>query len=108
MTPVTTGRRPRTPEGLAAFTRRAGAPLVLVLVLLIGTAAFGGRFGGPQNVRDVALDRSFLVLIAIGMTFVIISGGIDLSVGSVFALSCVLTAYGAQWGSVTGIALPLT
>ena len=108
MTTVTTGRRPRTPEGLAAFTRRAGAPLVLVLVLLIGTAAFGGSFAGPQNVRNVALDSSYLVLIAIGMTFVIISGGIDLSVGSVFALSCVLTAYGAQWGSVTAIALPLT
>jgi len=86
MTTVTTGRRPRTPEGLAAFTRRAGAPLVLVLVLLIGTAAFGGSFAGPQNLRNVALDSSYLVLIAIGMTFVVISGGIDLSVGSVFAL----------------------
>ena len=38
------------------------------------------------------------MLIAIGMTFVIISGGIDLSVGSLFALAGVLTAYGAQWG----------
>ena len=77
-------------------------------MLLIGTAAFGSSFAGPQNLRNVALDSSYLVLIAIGMTFVIISGGIDLSVGSVFALAGVLTAYGAQWGSVTAIALPLT
>jgi ribose transport system permease protein len=41
------------------------------------------------------------------MTFVIISGGIDLSVGSVFALAGVLAAYGAQWGSAAAVALPL-
>src|SRR4051812_12214259 len=107
MTTVTIGRPPPTRHGIAAFTRRAGAPLVLVLVLVIGTTAFGSSFAGPQNVRNVALDSSYLVLIAIGMTFVIISGGIDLSVGSVFALSGVLTAYGAQWGSLPAIALPL-
>jgi ribose transport system permease protein len=107
MTTVTTGRPPATRVGIAAFTRRAGAPLVLVLVLLIGTTAFGSSFASPQNVRNVALDSSYLVLIAIGMTFVIISGGIDLSVGSIFALSGVLTAYGAQWGSVTALILPL-
>ena len=101
------GRRQVTPEALAAFARRAGAPLVLVLVLVVGTAAFGGSFAGPQNLRNVALDSSYLVLIAIGMTFVIVSGGIDLSVGSVFALSGVLTAYAAQWGSAAAIALPL-
>ena len=103
-----TGRLPLTADGLAAFTRRAGAPVVLVLVLLVGTAAFGSSFAGPQNARNVALDSSYLVLIAIGMTFVIVSGGIDLSVGSVFALSGVLTAYGAQWGTLPAVLLPLT
>jgi ribose/xylose/arabinose/galactoside ABC-type transport system permease subunit len=47
------------------------------------------------------------VLIGIGMTVVIISGGIDLSVGSVFALAGVLAAYGARWGSLAAVALPL-
>ena len=41
------------------------------------------------------------------MTFVIISGGIDLSVGSVYALGGVLAAYGIQWGSLAGLLLPL-
>ena len=41
------------------------------------------------------------------MTFVIISGGIDLSVGSLLALSAVLAAYGSQYGSVVAVALPL-
>jgi ribose/xylose/arabinose/galactoside ABC-type transport system permease subunit len=57
--------------------------------------------------RNIALDASYLLLIAIGMTFVIISGGIDLSVGSLLALSGVLTAYGARWGSLTAVLLPL-
>ena len=41
------------------------------------------------------------------MTFVIIGGGIDLSVGSLLALSAVLAAYGSQSGSVAAVALPL-
>ena len=41
------------------------------------------------------------------MTFVIISGGIDLSVGSMYALAAVLAAYGSQWGSLAGIVLPI-
>ena len=89
------------------FLRRSGASIVLVGVLVIGTAAFGGSFASARNLGNIALDSSYLVLIAIGMTFVIISGGIDLSVGSLFALAGVLAAYGAQWGSVTAIVLPL-
>ena len=53
------------------------------------------------------LQGSFLAVIALGMTFVIISGGIDLSVGSNYALGGVLAAYGAQYGLVVAILLPL-
>jgi ribose/xylose/arabinose/galactoside ABC-type transport system permease subunit len=91
----------------AAFARRGSAPIVLALVVAVGAAVFGDSFIGPQNLGNIALDSSYLVLIAVGMTFVIISGGIDLSVGSVFALSGVLAAYGAQWGSAAAVALPL-
>lgn len=86
---------------------RAGAPIVLALVLLAGSVAFGDRFASGQNLGNIALDGSYLLLIAVGMTFVILSGGIDLSVGSLLALSGVLTAYGARWGSAAAIALPL-
>ena len=73
----------------------------------VGTVAFGDSFASGQNLGNIALDTSYLLLIAIGMTFVIISGGIDLSVGSLLALAGVLAAYGAQWGSVAAVALPL-
>jgi galactofuranose transport system permease protein len=91
----------------ASFARRGSAPIVLAVVVAAGAVLFGGSFIGPQNLSNIALDSSYLVLIAVGMTFVIISGGIDLSVGSVFALAGVLAAYGAQWGSVAAVALPL-
>jgi len=86
---------------------RAGAPIVLALVLLGGTLLFGDSFASAQNFGNIALDSSYLLLIATGMTFVILSGGIDLSVGSLLALAGVLTAYGAHWGTGVAVALPL-
>jgi ribose/xylose/arabinose/galactoside ABC-type transport system permease subunit len=94
-------------ERLAGLARRGGASIVLVVVLVIGTGAFGSSFASARNFSNIALDSSYLVLIGIGMTVVIISGGIDLSVGSVFALAGVLAAYGARWGSLAAVALPL-
>jgi ribose transport system permease protein len=94
-------------DRIAGFARRGGAPIVLVLVLIVGTLAFGSSFLAAGNLGNIALDSSYLVLIAIGMTFVIISGGIDLSVGSVFALAGVLAAFGSRWGSLAAVALPL-
>jgi ribose transport system permease protein len=94
-------------EPLAFWVRRGSAPVVLALVLVAGSAVFGGRFASPLNFGNIALDSSYLLLIAIGMTFVILSGGIDLSVGSLLALSGVLTAYASRWGSLPAILLPL-
>ncbi|MEH1127842.1 ABC transporter permease [Micromonospora sp. CPCC 206061] len=94
-------------EPLALWARRGSAPLVLVLVLVAGSAVFGGRFASALNFGNIALDSSYLLLIAIGMTFVIVSGGIDLSVGSLLALSGVLTAYASRWGSLPALLVPL-
>jgi ribose/xylose/arabinose/galactoside ABC-type transport system permease subunit len=86
---------------------RAGAPIVLALVLVAGSVVFGDSFASGRNLGNIALDSSYLLLIATGMTFVILSGGIDLSVGSLLALSGVLTAYGSRWGTLTAVLLPL-
>ena len=100
------GRRRRS-EPLSFWIRRGSAPLVLALVLLAGTAAFDDKFASALNFGNIALDSSYLLLISIGMTFVIISGGIDLSVGSLLALAGVLTAYASRWGSLPAILVPL-
>ncbi|HEY2057103.1 ABC transporter permease [Amycolatopsis sp. NBC_01480] len=90
----------------AGVIQRQGAAVVLVLGIIAAWFAFP-RFGSADNLRDLALQGSFLAVIALGMTFVIISGGIDLSVGSVYALGGVLAAYGSQYGLLVAIVLPL-
>jgi ribose/xylose/arabinose/galactoside ABC-type transport system permease subunit len=49
-------------------------------------------FGNGQVVLDIFIDHAFLLVVAVGATFVILTGGIDLSVGSVAALSTMASA----------------
>jgi galactofuranose transport system permease protein len=91
---------------VGSVLQRQGAVVVLALVV-VGAWVVLPRFGSVDNLRDVALQSSFLAVIALGMTFVIITGGIDLSVGSVYALGGVLAAYGTRYGFVVGLLLPL-
>jgi galactofuranose transport system permease protein len=100
--PATARRR----EDVAAVVQRHGALAVLVLVVVVFSFVFSS-FGTVGNLRNILVDQSFLAIVALGMTFVIISGGIDLSVGSVFALGGVVGAWGSQYGVVVGLALPL-
>ena len=93
-------------ERAAGIVQRSGAYLVLALVVLVASLAFDS-FATTGNAQNIAIQSSFLAIVALGMTFVIISGGIDLSVGSVFALGGVLAAYGMRWGSLVAVLLPL-
>jgi ribose/xylose/arabinose/galactoside ABC-type transport system permease subunit len=93
-------------ELMTGVLQRQGAAIALVLVVVVAWFSFP-RFGSLDNLRDLALQSSFLAVIALGMTFVIITGGIDLSVGSVYALGGVLAAYGSQYGFLVALALPL-
>ena len=61
------------------------------------------KFFNPQTLIQIAKDTSFFAIMAVGMTFVIITGGIDLSVGAVYALASVcgalvLNQYGSSGG----------
>jgi ribose/xylose/arabinose/galactoside ABC-type transport system permease subunit len=64
---------------------------LLVVLFLTGAIRFDG-FGSLRVVLNLFTDNAFLGITAIGMTFVILSGGIDLSVGAVIAFSSVLCA----------------
>ena len=98
-------------EGLVpvtlAYLRRTPAIPVLIVVVSVGAVAFGSTFLSARNFASMAVASSFLLIIAVGMTFVIISGGIDLSVGSMLALGAVLMAYSSRWGSGPAILIPL-
>lgn len=66
--------------------------VLLVVMFGMGGAAYPG-FLSLQVVLNLLIDNSFLLVIAVGMTFVILSGGIDLSVGSVLALTTMVSAW---------------
>src|SRR5690606_7637323 len=72
----------------------AGSVLTLVLMLVVGEMRYGGSSGflTPRLVSNLLVDNSYLLVLAIGMTFVIITGGIDLSVGAVVALTGLVIA----------------
>ncbi|MFP6559935.1 ABC transporter permease [Paraburkholderia sp. B3] len=73
---------------LAAFVHRlAGVgPLIGLIALCVLGTALNRDFATPGNLLNVLTRTSFIGIISVGMTFVIISGGIDLSVGSMAAL----------------------
>jgi len=71
-------------------------PVLATFALFIGMFSVGGMryegFADPQVFLSLLLDNAFLIVLAVGMTFVILTGGIDLSVGSVVALSTMIAA----------------
>ncbi len=77
-------------------------PVIVTFALFLGMFGVGGlRYEGftdPQVFLSLLLDNSFLIVLAVGMTFVILTGGIDLSVGSVLALSTVIAAKTLEMG----------
>jgi ribose/xylose/arabinose/galactoside ABC-type transport system permease subunit len=93
-------------ERVFGLVQRHGALAVLLLLVVVGSLSFS-RFPTTGNLGNIAISSSFLAMVGLGMTFVIITAGIDLSVGSVFALGGVLAAYGVRWGSVAAFVLPL-
>ena len=86
--------------------RRAGAvdvaarhsALIFLLVLILVFALLEPRFLHPLNILNILRQVSISGLIAIGMTFVILTAGIDLSVGSLVALAGLVGAYVAKGG----------
>jgi ribose/xylose/arabinose/galactoside ABC-type transport system permease subunit len=76
--------------------QRRYLPVLAALGLLVVTFVFGAvrypAFGSGQVVLDIFINESFLLVVAVGATFVILTGGIDLSVGSVVGLSAMICA----------------
>jgi ribose/xylose/arabinose/galactoside ABC-type transport system permease subunit len=64
---------------------------LFVIMFGLGSVSFSG-FLSVQNFLNLFIDNSYLLILGVGMTLVIISGGIDLSVGSVLAFSTMLSS----------------
>ena len=73
-----------------AAGRNIGLFVVLLVIFIIGAVTIGENFLSADNALTIVRYATVTGVVSIGMTFVIILGGIDLSVGSVLGLSSVL------------------
>lgn len=84
-------------------------PFVALILVVIVVSLTTDRFLLPQNLSNITLQVSIVALAAIGATLVILAGGIDLSPGSVLALtSCTLAILVKNWGWPVEVAIPAT
>jgi ribose transport system permease protein len=80
--------------------------LILIGIVLVFSLLQFSQFATVSNLRNVATDVSILLILAVGMTFVIVTAGIDLSVGSVLVFSGVMAGKvmqsigGDNWGVI--------
>lgn len=112
---VSKGAEPR----FSRLIRRVGANstawtfAILVLLVVAFAVARPAQFATPFNVRNIVFDAATLLVLAVGMTYVIVTAGIDLSVGSVLVFSGVaagkamVTLGGSEagWGAIIAGAL---
>lgn len=68
------------------------APLILFAVIFVGFGLLSERFLQLQSFENIAKQASFIGIVAVGLTFVLLTGGIDLSVGTNMYLSSVVAA----------------
>ncbi|BCJ45799.1 sugar ABC transporter permease [Actinoplanes ianthinogenes] len=97
---------PASPGRMSGVVQRQGALAVLFAVVVVSLALFPG-FRSVDNAGTILVAAAPPMLIALGMTFVIITGGIDLLVGSLYALGGVVAAWASQYGFAAALAAPL-
>jgi len=90
---------------------RRHIPVLATLALLAAMYGLGvanyDNFSDTQVFLNIFVDNAFLLVVAVGMTFVILTGGIDLSVGAVVALTTVVAATLLNAGWPALVVLPL-
>jgi len=112
MTAVDTVPRPAKVGSFRSFmSRRASlmptfAAVAILILIFIGAQMEFGNFITPRNISSLLLDNAYLLILAVGMTFVIITSGIDLSVGSVMAFTGIWLAKLLAGGTSAIIAIP--
>ncbi|SNY36869.1 galactofuranose ABC transporter, permease protein YjfF [Paractinoplanes atraurantiacus] len=86
-------------------------PVLATLSLLIVMYTFGAvsyeNFTHPSVLLNLFTNNAFLLVVAVGMTFVILTGGIDLSVGAVIAMTSTVAATLLQAGWPAGVVIPV-
>jgi ribose transport system permease protein len=87
------------------WVRIAGAALLLIALVVVVDVASHGAFLQPSNIVRVLRQITYNCVLGVGQTFVIVTGGIDLSVGSLVALTGVVAALVANSLHLSGFPL---
>lgn len=110
---TTSAPQPAAKSFVSAFTTRHAswlptfAAVAILVVLLVGAQIRFGNFLTPGNMSALLLDNAFLMVLAVGMTFVILTAGIDLSVGSVMGFTGILCASMLSKGVPAYVVIPI-
>lgn len=100
--------RSRLRELFQGNTRQYGMAIALVAVIILFQVLTGGLLLTPLNITNLIMQNSYILILAIGMMLVIITGHIDLSVGSVVAFTGAVSAIMlTSWGLPTVVVVPL-
>ncbi|MFC4909410.1 multiple monosaccharide ABC transporter permease [Actinomadura gamaensis] len=78
--------------GLPFNLRQSGIYVALALIVALFSVLTGGDLLQPQNISNIVVQNSYVLILAIGMILIIISGHIDLSVGSVVGVTGAVAA----------------
>ena len=103
------GRKRRIPVSLRGEVQAAGL-LVLTSILAVATTFVSSSFLSPLNLSQLLAGAAVLILVGLAQLVVVMTGGIDLSIGSVIALSTVIISFFGQGGPglfVLGVLLAL-
>jgi ribose/xylose/arabinose/galactoside ABC-type transport system permease subunit len=85
------------------FKRRESGILIPLLVIFVFSGIMNPKFFSYQNISNILFQASFVAIIGVAMTFVLILAGLDLSVGSVLGLCGVVSGYAL----LNGVPIPL-
>ncbi|VVO77067.1 Ribose import permease protein RbsC [Pseudomonas fluorescens] len=96
---------PGAQEKMRQLMRVAGM-LPVLLLLCVGFSLMSDSFFSAQNFSIISQQASINVVLASGLTFVILTGGIDLSVGSILAVSAVVALLVSQVPGLAALAIP--
>ena len=86
---------PATAAGAAPVSlnlRQSGIYVAFALIVVLFSVLTDGALLQPQNISNIIVQNSYILILAIGMILVIIAGHIDLSVGSVVAVTGAIAA----------------
>lgn len=94
------------PRGGARYAPTLATVGLFIAMFAVGSGMYPSFLSG-QVFLNLFIDNTFLIVLAVGMTFVILTGGIDLSVGAVVALSMMVSATLLQQGWNAGAVIVL-